>query len=47
MGRPGRYKNVRRCGFLSMIPLQLEDSFELFMKRRGFVPGYEFLIILS
>ena len=43
MGWPGRYINVRHCGGLSMVPLQLKDPWELFVKRREFLPGSGFL----
>ena len=33
-GWPGRYINVRCCGGLSMVLLQLKDPLELFVKRR-------------
>ena len=33
-GWPGRYINVRGCGGLSMILLQLKDPLELFVRRR-------------
>ena len=35
--------NVRRCGGLSMVLLQLKDPLELFVKRREFLPGSRFL----
>ena len=39
----GRYINVRRCGRLSEVLLQLfEDPLELFVKRREFLPGSRF-----
>ena len=38
-GWPGHYIKVRRCGGLSMVPLQLKDTLESFMKRRGFLLG--------
>ena len=39
-GWPGRYINVRHCGVLSMVLLQLKDPLELFAKRKEFLPGY-------
>ena len=33
-----RYINVRHCGGLSMVHLQLTDSLEIFVKRREFLP---------
>ena len=42
-GWPGRYKNVRRCGGLPMVFLQLKDPLELFVKSREFLPGSGFL----
>ena len=42
-GWPGRYINVRRCGGLSMVLLQLKDPLQLFVKRREFLPGSGFL----
>ena len=42
-GWPGRYINVRRCGGLSMVLLQLRDPLELFVKRREFLPISGFL----
>ena len=39
----GRYINVRRCERLSMVHLQLKDPYELFVKRREFLPGFGFL----
>ena len=42
-GWPGRYINVRRCGGLSMVRLQLKDPLELFVKSREFLPGSGFL----
>ena len=35
-GWPGRYINLRCCGGLSMVLLQLKDPLELFVKRREF-----------
>ena len=40
---PGHYINVRRCGGLSMVHLQLKDSLELFAKRRQFLHCSGFL----
>ena len=34
-GWPGRYINVRQCGRLSMVLLQLKDPLELFEKEKG------------
>ena len=42
-GWPGRYMNVRCCGGLSMVLLQLKDPLELFLKSREFLPGSGFL----
>ena len=42
-GWPGRYINVRHCGGLSMVLLQLKDPLELFVKSREFLPGSGFL----
>ena len=42
-GGPGRYINVRHCGGLSMVLLQLKDPLELFLKSREFLPGSGFL----
>ena len=42
-GLPGRYINVRRCGGLPMVLLQLKDPLELFVKSREFLPGSGFL----
>ena len=42
-GWPGRFINVRRGWGLSMVILQLKDLFELFVKRREFLPGSGFL----
>ena len=43
-GWHGRYINVRPCGGLSMVFMQLKDPLELFLKRREFltrpVPGF-------
>ena len=39
----GRYINVRRCGGLSMVLLQLKDPLELFVKSIEFPPGSGFL----
>ena len=39
-GWPGHYINVRDCGGLTMVILQLEDPLELFVKRREFLSGY-------
>ena len=36
-GWPGCYINVRCCGELSMVPLQLRDPLELFVKRNEFL----------
>ena len=38
-GWPGRYKNVRHCGGLSMVFLQLKDPLELFVKSKEFLLG--------
>ena len=35
----GRYINVRCCGGLSMVFLQQKDPWQLFAKRRVFLPG--------
>ena len=43
MGWHGRYINVRRCGGLSIVLMQLEDPLELFVKRREFLPVSGFL----
>ena len=37
-GWTGHCINVRRCGVLSMVLLQLKDPLELFVKRREFLP---------
>ena len=42
-GWPGRYINVRSCGGLSMVLMQLKDPLELFVKIREFLPGSGFL----
>ena len=42
-GYPGRYVNVRHCGWLSMVLLQLKGPLELFLKRKEFPPGCGFL----
>ena len=42
-GWPGRYINVRRCGGLSMVLLQLKDPLALFVKSREFLLGSGFL----
>ena len=42
-GWPRRYINVRCCEGLSMVLPQLKDPLELFVKRRGFLPGSGFL----
>ena len=42
-GWPGRYINVRRCGGLSMVLLQLKDPLELFVKSKKFLPCSRFL----
>ena len=34
-GWPGRYKNVKCCGGLSMVFLQLKKTLELFVERKG------------
>ena len=39
----GIVATVRRRGGLSMVLLQLKDPFELFVKRREFLPGSVFL----
>ena len=41
-GLPGRYINVRHCGGLSIVLLQLKDPLELFVKSL-FIPGSGFL----
>ena len=41
VGWPGRYINVRPCGGLPMALLQLKDPFELFLKRREFLPRFQ------
>ena len=43
MGWPGHSINVRHCGGLSMVLLQLKDPLELFVKSREFLPGSGFL----
>ena len=43
MAWPGLYINVRCCGELPMILLQLKDPLELFVKIREFFPGSRFL----
>ena len=43
VGWPGCYINVRRCGGLSMVILQLKDPLELFVKSREFLPSSGFL----
>ena len=35
---PGRYINVRHCGGLALVLLQLKDPLEVFMKRSEFLP---------
>ena len=40
---PGRSINVRRCGGLPMVLLQLKDPLELFVKSREFLAGSGFL----
>ena len=42
-GWPGRCINVRRCGGLSMVPLQLKDPLELFVNSREFLSSSGFL----
>ena len=37
--QPGRYINVRRCGGLSMVLIQLKDPLELFVQKMEFLPG--------
>ena len=39
----GCYIDVRRCGGLSMVLLQLKDPLELFVKSRKYLPGCGFL----
>ena len=43
---PRRYINVRHCGGLSMVRLQIKDPLELFVKRREFFPG-SWVFVLS
>ena len=40
---PGRIINVRRCGELYMVFLELKDPLELFVDRREFLPSSGFL----
>ena len=35
--------NVRRCGGMYMVLLELKDHLELFVKRSEFLPGSRFL----
>ena len=42
---PGFYINVRLCGGLSMVLLQLKDPLELFVKRREFLHSFYFITI--
>ena len=42
-GWSGRFINVRHFGGLSMVPLQLTDPLELYVKRGDFFPGSGFL----
>ena len=43
VGWPGRYIILRHYGGLFIVPLQLKDPLELFVKRREFLPGSWFL----
>ena len=39
-GWPGRFINVRRCGGLSIVLLQLKDPLGVFVKIREFLPVF-------
>ena len=43
-GWPGRYINVRNCGELYMVLMQMKDPLEVFVNRREFLPSSRFFI---